>query len=63
MIVNMDPTRTTVSVEPQVPAPVRNIPSVTMSLIAVSRDCFPIELSRKRRANVMEECRAGSMMR
>jgi L-fucose isomerase-like protein len=61
MNVNMDPTRTTVSVEPQVPAPVRNIPAVTMGLIAVSRDCFPIELSRKRRAKVMEECRAGSI--
>jgi L-fucose isomerase-like protein len=35
----------------------KNVPKVTAGLIAVSRDCFPIELSKKRRARVMEECR------
>ncbi|MBN2415264.1 fucose isomerase [bacterium] len=29
-----------------------NIPTVTMGLIAVSRDCFPVELSRTRRQKV-----------
>ena len=31
-----------------------NIPVVKLGLIAVSRDCFPIELSEKRRAAIME---------
>jgi L-fucose isomerase-like protein len=35
----------------------KNIPVITPGLIAVSRDCFPIELSRKRRRMVAEECR------
>ncbi len=34
----------------------KNMPDVVMGLLAVSRDCFPIELSRKRRAMVAEEC-------
>lgn len=34
----------------------QNIPNVKLGLIAVSRDCFPIELSRKRRKNVKAEC-------
>ena len=29
-----------------------NIPEVKLGLIAVSRDCFPIALSEKRRANI-----------
>ena len=29
--------------------PMKNIPEVTIGLMAVSRDCFPVELSRKRR--------------
>ena len=33
-----------------------NMPEVVMGLLAVSRDCFPIELSRKRRSMVAEEC-------
>jgi L-fucose isomerase-like protein len=33
-----------------------NIADVKLGLIAVSRDCFPIELSRKRRINVVKEC-------
>jgi L-fucose isomerase-like protein len=34
-----------------------NVPNVKLGLAAVSRDCFPIELSRKRRIRVAEECR------
>ncbi len=35
---------------------IKNIPEVKLGLIAVSRDCFPIELSRKRRIAVAAEC-------
>ncbi len=35
----------------------KNIPTVKMGIIAVSRDCFPIELSRKRRQNVIKHCK------
>jgi L-fucose isomerase-like protein len=34
-----------------------NVPTITMGLLAVSRDCFPAELSRRRRATVAAECR------
>ncbi len=34
-----------------------NTPDVKMGLVAVSRDCFPIELSRSRLKNVVAECR------
>ena len=34
----------------------KNIASVKAGIIAVSRDCFPIELSQKRRDRVVEEC-------
>ncbi len=34
----------------------KNIPEVKIGLIAVSRDCFPIELSRKRRMAVAAAC-------
>ncbi len=34
-----------------------NIPDIKLGLIAVSRDCFPIELSRKRREKVLESCK------
>lgn len=34
-----------------------NIPEVKAGLIAVSRDCFPVELSRKRRIALAAECR------
>ncbi len=33
-----------------------NIPEVKLGLVAVSRDCFPIELSKKRKAAVLEAC-------
>ena len=34
-----------------------NIPVITAGIIAVSRDCFPVELSRKRRIRIAKECR------
>ncbi len=33
-----------------------NTAKVSLGIVAVSRDCFPIELSQKRRAKVVEEC-------
>ena len=38
-----------------------NVPTVKLGLVGVSRDCFPIELSRKRRIRVAEECRKKSI--
>jgi L-fucose isomerase-like protein len=35
----------------------QNIPEIKLGIIAVSRDCFPIELSQKRRSRVMAACR------
>jgi L-fucose isomerase-like protein len=35
-----------------------NVPEIKLGLAAVSRDCFPIELSRKRRDRVAEACSA-----
>lgn len=34
----------------------QNVPEIKMGVIAVSRDCFPIELSRKRRINLIKAC-------
>ena len=34
----------------------QNIPEVKLGIVAVSRDCFPIELSQKRRNMVVEAC-------
>ena len=34
-----------------------NAPDVSLGLLAVSRDCFPAELSRKRRICVVEQCK------
>ena len=34
----------------------KNIPDIKLGLIAVSRDCFPIALSPKRRQNIMAQC-------
>ena len=34
----------------------QNIPDVKLGIIAVSRDCFPILLSEKRRAAIVEAC-------
>lgn len=38
-----------------------NTPTVKMGIVAVSRDCFPIELSRRRLNAVIEECRKISL--
>ena len=35
-----------------------NIPQVKLGIIAVSRDCFPIALSEKRRAAIAAACAA-----
>ena len=34
-----------------------NIPNVKLGIVAVSRDCFPIQLSEKRRAAIVEACK------
>jgi L-fucose isomerase-like protein len=39
----------------------KNIPIVNAGIVAVSRDCFPAELSRRRRVKVVEECRAKNI--
>ena len=39
----------------------QNIPVVKLGVIAVSRDCFPIELSRKRRKNVVASCKKNNV--
>lgn len=38
-----------------------NVPTVKVGLIAVSRDCFPIELSKRRRNALAKECRAKGL--
>lgn len=38
-----------------------NIPKINLGITAVSRDCFPVELSKKRRARVVEECKARNI--
>jgi L-fucose isomerase-like protein len=40
---------------------ITNIPEVKMGIIAVSRDCFPIQLSQKRRAAIMAACGKSSI--
>ena len=35
----------------------KNIPKIKLGIVAVSRDCFPVELSRRRRVKVVKECR------
>ncbi|MFZ1979071.1 MAG: fucose isomerase [Bacteroidota bacterium] len=35
----------------------QNVPDIKLGLVAVSRDCFPIELSRTRRKNVAAACK------
>ena len=44
--------------ENEEPKKMKNVPKVKLGIVAVSRDCFPIELSRKRRIEVVKECRA-----
>ena len=36
-----------------------NIPEVKLGIIAVSRDCFPIDLSIRRREAIVKQCRGG----
>ena len=36
-----------------------NIPEVRLGIIAVSRDCFPIDLSIRRREAIVSVCRGG----
>ena len=33
-----------------------NIPEIKLGIIAVSRDCFPIELSNQRRPPMVRDC-------
>jgi len=39
----------------------QNVPAIKIGLLAVSRDCFPIELSRKRRQHVAAVCAQHSI--
>jgi len=39
----------------------KNIPNVKIGLVAVSRDCFPIELSSKRRIKLAETCKINNV--
>nr|HPM35113.1 fucose isomerase [Spirochaetota bacterium] len=39
----------------------KNIPELKLGIVAVSRDCFPIELSKKRRKSVVEECKKADL--
>ncbi len=39
----------------------QNIPQLKLGIVAVSRDCFPIELSKKRKAAVIDACRQGGV--
>ena len=34
-----------------------NLANVKMGVVAVSRDCFPIELAQKRKTNLLESCK------
>ena len=38
-----------------------NIPQVKLGIVAVSRDCFPIELSQKRRGAILTACAAKGL--
>src|SRR5699024_8539577 len=39
----------------------QNIPQVKLGIVAVSRDCFPIELSQKRRGAILTACAAKGL--
>ena len=39
----------------------KNVPQIKMGVVAVSRDCFPIKLSRKRRKNVISSCNKNNI--
>jgi L-fucose isomerase-like protein len=36
----------------------KNLPDINLGIVAVSRDCFSVELSRSRREKVVKECAA-----
>jgi L-fucose isomerase-like protein len=36
----------------------KNLPDINLGIVAVSRDCFPVELSKSRRKKVMQACAA-----
>jgi L-fucose isomerase-like protein len=36
----------------------KNVPRIKLGVVAVSRDCFPIELSHSRRSKLIEACKA-----
>ena len=38
-----------------------NIPEVKLGIVAVSRDCFPIQLSQKRRSAIKSACNAKGL--
>jgi len=39
----------------------KNLPDINLGIVAVSRDCFPVELSRSRREKVVKECAANKI--
>jgi L-fucose isomerase-like protein len=39
----------------------KNWPEIKLGIVAVSRDCFPVELSRSRREEVVKECRKRNL--
>nr|HPN84427.1 hypothetical protein [Victivallales bacterium] len=39
----------------------KNIPALKLGIVAVSRDCFPLELSQKRKKSVVAECRKAGV--
>ncbi len=38
-----------------------NIPEIKIGLVAASRDCFPMELSEKRRKAVAQACASNNL--
>ena len=42
-------------------APMQNTPQVKLALVGVSRNCFPMELTRARMAKVVEACRKAKV--
>ncbi len=42
-------------------APMQNIPEVKLALVGVSRNCFPIEITRTRMAKVAQACRQSKV--
>ncbi len=39
-----------------------NMPELNVGIVAVSRDCFPVELSTKRRQKVVQECKSKKVL-